>query len=291
MSARARYRGASISSRCVSRWSSSCCVTIGRPLRSRHRRGARPRAARPREFRSSHKSRTSRTSRRVRPIRLAGLVGFLDDPMRVVTRMLRVPGALPDDRRSTGVVGDLAPVEKKPAPERTKVDDVVVAVEREVLKDRPATSLRWPDRSSTPWTSDNFLSRPSPQAGPLRNRARQAGPKCGTAVPGRAWTSAKIEAPTCVDDRARIRHGIHALSRPAVADRLAVSQERYVGVMLARLHEIVTSARQVALLKSKPPTHELGRARRTSYGKPVRRVDRAGSVEPELPRPLRSSDS
>jgi DNA primase len=165
--------------------------------------------------------------------RLAGLVGFggEDDPMRVVARVRGLVRS--DDNRAHVAV---APA----APDPAKVDETVVAVEREVLK----VALQLPAVAGPEFdalTPEAFLIDAHRQ---VRVAIAAAG---GTSagVTGPAWT-ASITA-LLGDDR--VRQGVHALAVEPL--RFGPDgQERYAGAVLARMHEVVTG-RQVAALKSK----------------------------------------
>ncbi|WP_375504612.1 DNA primase [uncultured Jatrophihabitans sp.] len=165
--------------------------------------------------------------------RLAGLVG-LDDPMRVVTR---VRGLI----RSTDKRSDAAaPTPPPTQTEKAKVDDAVVAVEREVLK----IALQLPAVAGPEFdalTPEAFLLEEHRR---LSAAIASAG---GTAagLSGPAWTDA-IEAHLPEE---RMRRGVQALTvQPLKAG--ADDQVRYAGAMLARLHEMVT-VRRIAALKSR----------------------------------------
>jgi DNA primase len=162
--------------------------------------------------------------------RLAGLVG-VDDPMRVVARV-----------RGRIRAGDKkAEAERPPAKaEPAKVDDAVVAVEREVLK----VALQLPAVAGPEFDAlepEAFLVDAHRQ---VRVAITAAG---GTAagVSGPAWTAA-ISAH--LDDE-RVKRGVNALAVEPLHSG-AEGQERYAGAVLARMHEVVTG-RQVAALKSK----------------------------------------
>ncbi|MBE7188756.1 DNA primase [Jatrophihabitans endophyticus] len=166
--------------------------------------------------------------------RLSGLVGF-DDPMRVVNRMR---GLVRSTDKSAA-----QPAQQTPASaqnERAKVDETVVAVEREVLK----VALQLPAVAGPEFdalTPEAFLVDAHKQ---VRSAIDAAG---GTkaALTGPAWTSA-VEA-HLTDER--VRRGIHALTVEPLKSG-AEAQERYAAAVLARLHEVVTG-RRVTALKSK----------------------------------------
>jgi DNA primase len=162
--------------------------------------------------------------------RLAGLVG-VDDPMRVVAR---VRGRIrSDDRRNEPAP---APAEADPA----KVDEAVVAVEREVLK----VALQLPAVAGPEFDAlepHAFLIDAHRQ---VRVAIAAAG---GTSagVSGPAWTESI--AAQLTDDR--VRRGVHALAVEPLHSG-ADAEERYAGAVVARMHEVVTG-RQIAALKSK----------------------------------------
>ncbi|MDT4925141.1 MAG: primase [Pseudonocardiales bacterium] len=165
--------------------------------------------------------------------RLAGLVGFSgeDDPMRVVTRVRGLVRS--GDKR--------VQVEAKPAePDPQKVDETVVAVEREALK----VALQLPAVAGPEFDAlapEAFLVDAHRQV--RRAIAQAGGTEAG--VTGPAWTE-RIQA-QLTDER--IRNGVHALSVEPLRSGTD-GQERYAGAVLARMHEVVTG-RQVAALKSK----------------------------------------
>jgi DNA primase len=165
--------------------------------------------------------------------RLAGLVG-LDDPMRVVTRVRGMVRS--GERRENGPAAEVKPAQ----PERQKVSDTVIKVEREVLK----VALQLPAVAGPEFdalTPEAFLVDAHRQ---VRAAIAAAG-GTGAAVTGPEWTSA-VEA-HLTDER--VRKGIHALTVEPLRSG-ANGQERYAGAVLARMHEVVTG-RQVAVLKSK----------------------------------------
>ncbi|MDT4950148.1 MAG: primase [Pseudonocardiales bacterium] len=168
--------------------------------------------------------------------RLAGLVGFSgeDDPMRVVNRVRGLVRS--DDKRAGGKQAEV----KAPEPDRPKVDETVVAVEREVLK----VALQLPAVAGPEFdalAAEAFLIDAHRQ---VRQAIAAAG---GTlaGLSGPAWTES-IQAH--LEDE-RVRNGVHALSVEPLRSG-ADGQERYAGAVLARMHEVVTG-RQVAALKSK----------------------------------------
>jgi DNA primase len=164
--------------------------------------------------------------------RLAGLVG-VDDPTRVVAR---VRGLVRSGDRREGTPAT-AP---GPAPEAARVDEAVVAVEREVLK----VALQLPAVAGPEFDSlepSAFLLDAHRQ---VRTAIAAAG-GAGAGVAGPAWTE-KI-ASYLTDER--VRRGVHALAVEPLRSG-ADGQERYAGAVLARMHEVV-AARQVAALKSK----------------------------------------
>jgi DNA primase len=161
--------------------------------------------------------------------RIAGLVG-VDDPMRVVAR---VRGLERSDQRNAA-----APAPARPEPAQ-KVDESVVAVEREVLKvavQLPA--IAGPQFDALPESA--FLL-------PAHRSVRAAVAAAGgtsAAVSGPAWTAAlEQHLPE------QLRSGVHALAVEPLHSG-ADAQDRYADAVIARLQEIV-AARQVAALKSK----------------------------------------
>jgi DNA primase len=164
--------------------------------------------------------------------RLAGLVGT-DDPMRVVTRV-----------RGLVRSGDKREAAATPAPsterEPTKIDESVVAVEREVLK----LALQMPAVAGPEFDALE-------PAAFLVDAHRQVRVAIGAA----GGASAGIVGPTWTEKIAshlqdeRVRRGVHALAVEPLHSG-ADGQERYAGAVLARMHEVVTG-RQVAAVKSK----------------------------------------
>jgi DNA primase len=171
--------------------------------------------------------------------RLAGLVGFLGSPDEEQRLLDRVRGlSRADDRRATPQAAP-APAATHPL-ETSKVDDAVVAVEREVLK----IALQLPAVAGPEFDALQpaaFLIDAHRQ---VREAIAAAG---GTAagVTGPAWTE-KITA-QLTDER--VRSGVHALAVEPLRSG-ADATERYAGAVLARMHEMVTG-RQVAALKSR----------------------------------------
>jgi DNA primase len=167
--------------------------------------------------------------------RLAGLVGFLGSPDEEQRVLDRVRGlARSDDKRNSP-----APVEK-PAPDAHKVDDAVVAVEREVLK----IALQIPAVAGPEFDALQpaaFLIDAHRQV--CAAIAAAGGTAAG--VTGPAWT----EAITAKIDDERVRRGVHALAVEPLRSG-ADAEARYANAVLARMHEMVT-ARQVAAVKSK----------------------------------------
>jgi DNA primase len=164
--------------------------------------------------------------------RLAGLVG-VDDPLRVVSR---VRGLVRSDAQRAN--GTQVPATARPA-ETAKVDESVVAVEREVLK----IALQLPAIAGPQFDAlgeDAFLVSAHRA---LRSAVAAAG-GTAVAVSGPAWTSAiEQHLPET------LRSGLHALAvEPLHAG--TDTQDRYADAVIARLQEIV-AARQVAAVKSK----------------------------------------
>jgi DNA primase len=166
--------------------------------------------------------------------RLAGLVG-MDDPMRLVSR---VRGFVRSDAQRTNGTQAAAATSARPV-ETAKVDDSVVAVEREVLK----IALQLPAIAGPHFDSlaeDAFLV---PGHRSLRSAIAAAG-GTGVAVSGPGWTSA-IEAQLPESLRSTL-HGLAVEPLHAGTD----TQDRYADAVIARLQEIV-AARQVATVKSR----------------------------------------
>jgi DNA primase len=159
--------------------------------------------------------------------RLAGLVG-VDDPMRVVAR---VRGMIRSGNK---------PEQHAPASARTRVDDNVAAVEREVLKVAlQIPAVAGPQFDALP--SEAFLL---PEHQQLRKAIEAAGGTT-TAVGGPNWT-ASIEA--CLPDE-QSRSVVNQLAVESLRTG-NVEPARYADAVLARLQEIV-AGRQVAALKSR----------------------------------------
>jgi DNA primase len=163
--------------------------------------------------------------------RLAGLIGFgLEEQV-----LARVRGL---ERATDNRVQPAAPSpsEREPA----KVDEAVVAVEREVLK----IALQLPGVAGPEFDAlepEAFLVDAHRQ---LRSAIAAAG-GAAAGVAGPLWTE-KVAA-YLTDER--VRRGVHALAvEPLRAG--ADGQEHYAGAVLARMHEVVTG-RQIATLKSK----------------------------------------
>ncbi len=170
--------------------------------------------------------------------RLAGLVGFggEDDPMRVVAR---VRGLIRSGDKRDEAAAKQAEADR-PKPDPAKVDETIVAVEREVLK----VALQLPAVAGPEFdalTPDAFLIDAHRQV----RAAISAAGGTGAGVTGPAWTEAI--AAQLADDR--VRKGVHALAVEPLRSG-ADAEERYAGAVLARMHEVVTG-RQVAALKSK----------------------------------------
>jgi DNA primase len=164
--------------------------------------------------------------------RLAGLVGFgLEEQV-----LARVRGL----ERSTGRKERAAAEAPAPAREPAKVDDAVVAVEREALK----VALQLPAVAGPEFDAlepEAFLVDAHRQ---VRVAIAEAG-GTGAGVSGPAWTE-KVAA-LLTDER--VRRGVHALAVEPLRSG-ADASERYAGAVLARMHEVVTG-RQIAALKSK----------------------------------------
>jgi DNA primase len=175
--------------------------------------------------------------------RLAGLVGFgLEEQVLARVRGL----ARADDRGSSSASAKPGGL---PAPATTastasgaapeKVPEVVVSVEREVLK----VALQLPAVAGPQFdalTEEAFLL-------PAHREVRAAIGRAGgstAAVTGPGWTAAVAEH---IDES--LRSGVHALSvEPLHAG--ADGQERYADQVLARMHEMV-AGRQVATVKGR----------------------------------------
>jgi DNA primase len=167
--------------------------------------------------------------------RLAGLVGFLGSPDEEQRVLDRVRGlSRSDDKRNTP-----APVARA-EPDPHKIDEAVVAVEREALK----VALQLPAVAGPEFDAlepHAFLIDAHRQ---VREAIAAAG---GTSagVTGPAWTE-KV-ASYLTDER--VRSGVHALAVEPLRSG-ADAEERYAGAVVARMHEVVTG-RQIAALKSK----------------------------------------
>jgi DNA primase len=163
--------------------------------------------------------------------RLAGLVG-VDDPMRVVTRV-----------RGMVRTGDRRPQqpEVRPAePEPPRVDEVVAAVEREVLK----VALQLPAVAGPEFDA----LEPGAFLVDAHQQVRRAIADVGgtaAAVSGPAWTAAVSER--IADER--VRRGVHALAVEPLPSG-SIGDERYANHVLARMLSNVT-ARQIRLLKGR----------------------------------------
>jgi len=168
--------------------------------------------------------------------RLAGLVG-VDDPVRIVQR---VRGLVRSGQNRTAAAAAPETTTERPAERPAeKVDDAVVAVEREVLK----IALQLPAVAGPQFDalSEEAFLLPAHRA--LRAAISAAGGSAG-AVTGPAWTAAVSEK---IDEK--LRPGVSALSvEPLKAG--PESQDRYVDAVLARMHEMV-AGRQVAVLKGR----------------------------------------
>jgi len=161
--------------------------------------------------------------------RLAGLVG-MDDPMRIVSR---VRGMVRSDAQRGPAPAPSAP----DAPAR--VDDTVVAVEREVLK----VALQLPAIAGPQFDAlgeTAFLV-------PAHQKLRAAIASAGGAVAGRSGASWVAAIEQQMPDE--LKSGVHALAVEPLHSG-ADAQDRYADAVLARLQEMVAS-RQVATLKSK----------------------------------------
>jgi DNA primase len=160
--------------------------------------------------------------------RLGGLVG-IDDPLRVVHR---VRGLV----RSGGKAEAPARPAEKPA---VKLDETVVAVEREVLK----VAVQLPAVAGPEFDALDESAFTHPAHRSVRAAITAAG-GTSAAVAGPAWPE-RIEQH--LDEQ--LRSGVHALA----VEPLRVggnAEERYAAIVLARMHEIV-AARQLVALKSK----------------------------------------
>jgi DNA primase len=160
--------------------------------------------------------------------RLGGLVG-IDDPLRVVQRV----------RGMVRAGGRAVPEPSRPAEPGDKVDDAVVAIEREALK----VALQLPAVAGPQFDSLDETAFLLPAHRRLRAAITAAG-GTAAAVAGAAWASAVEQH---LDES--LRSGVHALSVEPLHYG-AEAQERYADLVLARMHEIVAS-RQVAAVKSR----------------------------------------
>jgi DNA primase len=162
--------------------------------------------------------------------RLAGLVGF-DDPMRVVTRVRGLVRT--GERRAT-------PDKPAPAADPAKLDEAVVAVEREVLK----VALQLPAVAGPEFDAlepDAFLVDAHQQ---VRRAIRDVG-GTAAAVSGPAW-------PESIQSRIsdeRIKRGVHALAVEPLPSG-SVGDERYATFVLARMLSNV-AGRQIRSIKGK----------------------------------------
>jgi DNA primase len=167
--------------------------------------------------------------------RLAGLIGFgLEDQV-----LARVRGAERADQQRSATA-TAAPAAERRSADAPKVDDAVVAVEREALK----VALQMPGVAGPEFDAlepEAFLVDAHRQ---LRSAIAAAG-GAAAGVAGPAWTE---KVASYLPDE-RVRRGVHALAvEPLRAG--ADGQERYAGAVLARMHEVVTG-RQIAALKSR----------------------------------------
>jgi DNA primase len=165
--------------------------------------------------------------------RLAGLVG-VDDPVRIVQRV-----------RGLVRSGQQRGAAAAPAPETTaerppeKVDEAVVAVEREVLK----IALQLPAIAGPQFDALSEEAFLLPAHRSLRAAIAAAGGSAG-AVTGPAWTEAVSAG---VEEK--LRSGVNALSVEPLKSG-PETQDRYADAVLARMHEMV-AGRQVAVLKGR----------------------------------------
>jgi DNA primase len=163
--------------------------------------------------------------------RLAGLIGFgLEEQV-----LARMRGLARADRKRAG------PVPPQPAaPKAPEVDDAVARVEREVLK----IALQQPAIAGPEFDAlvpDAFLVERYRKV----FEAIMAAGGCASGISGAEWPG-KVSTHV-VDDR--IRNGVHALAvEPLQAG--ADTEERYARAILARMHEIVTG-RKIVAVKSK----------------------------------------
>jgi DNA primase len=161
--------------------------------------------------------------------RLAGLVGYgLEEQVLARVRGLERS----NDRRPAAATPERAP-------ERDKVDDAVVSVEREVLK----MALQQPGMAGPQFDAlepDAFLL-------PAHRSVREAIAAVGGAAAGKSGPSWVASIETHLDEK--LRSGVHALAVEPL--RLGpLSEERYSDAILARMQANVI-ARQIAPLKSK----------------------------------------
>ena len=161
--------------------------------------------------------------------RLAGLVGYgLEEQVLARVRGLERS----NDRRPATATADHAP-------ERDKVDEAVVSIEREVLK----IALQQPGMAGPQFDAlepDTFLL-------PAHRRVREAIAAVGGAAAGKSGPSWVASIEGHLDEK--LRSGVHALAVEPL--RLgSLSEERYADMVLARMQANVV-ARQIVPLKSK----------------------------------------
>jgi DNA primase len=161
--------------------------------------------------------------------RLAGLVGYgLED--QVVARVRGLERS--NDRRPAATT-------TQRAPERDKVDEAVVSVEREVLK----IALQQPGMAGPQFDAlepDAFLL-------PAHRSVREAIVAVGGAAAAKSGPSWVASIEEHLDEK--LRSGVHALAVEPL--RLGpLTEERYSDAILARMQANVV-ARQIAPLKSK----------------------------------------
>jgi DNA primase len=174
--------------------------------------------------------------------RLAGLVG-LDDPMQVVQRVRgaeKAAGRKPVVEQAAGRVVEEAAgrLEATTAP-AIKVDEGVVAIEREVLK----VAMQMPQVAGPQFDmlAEDAFTLPAHQQ--VKRAINEAG---GTqnATAGAEWTQSVASRLVPA-----LQGGVTALAvEPLKADE--DDRERYADSMLARMHEMV-AGRHIANLKSK----------------------------------------
>ncbi len=165
--------------------------------------------------------------------------GLRDDYARRLGGLVGVAEPLDVVRRVRGLLRAGGRAEQARPPERERVDEAVVTVEREALK----IALQLPAVAGPQFDTlaeEAFLV-PAHRA--LRRAIASAG-GTAAAVTGPAWTAAVVE-----HLEEPLHSGVHALTVEPLHSGTE-GQERYADAVLARMHEIVAS-RQVAILKGR----------------------------------------